>query len=452
MRPCAGDTVGARPTLGSPVRRWRPATGRGRTSRLGALLLAVAALAGCGTAGASGTDPGGSVRSAGASSLAAPPTGDILQVPLGTSAATGTAPGVPDPLLPAPPGTLISAVRLPPGGGVPPGATAYRVLFHSRSDDGQDIAESGDVVVPDGPPPPGGYPIVSWAHGTTGIADSCAPSEQPDIAIPYLSEFLSSGYIVAATDYEGLGTAGLHPYLVGESEGRGVIDAARAARAVAGAVASDSVVFIGHSQGGQAALFAAQEARQYAPDLFVAGAVAIAPVNNVSALAPADPGPQADGTDGYEVMALWDWSQIYASPGLLAAVLTPRAAAEASIAGTACSATVGATFGTTPTDQVFRPGWRQAPGLRAELLANEPGWSPSDAPVLVMQGADDTLTTPEAARTMADRMCTGRHDTVELDVVPGSDHGSILSDGQGRITQWIADRLAGRPAPDNCPT
>jgi hypothetical protein len=53
---------------------------------------------------------------------------------------------------------------------------------------------------------------------------------------------------------------------------------------------------------------------------------------------------------------------------------------------------------------------------------------------------------------MADRMCTGRHDTVELDVVPGSDHGSILSDGQGRITQWIADRLAGRPAPDNCPT
>ena len=93
--------------------------------------------------------------------------------------------------------------------------------------------------------------VVTWAAGRAGLADLCAPSKQPDIAsgtsgagigypralIPMLQTFLDAGYVVAATDYEGLGTPGLHPLLVGESEGRGVLDAARAARGVKPAAA-----------------------------------------------------------------------------------------------------------------------------------------------------------------------------------------------------------------------
>ena len=90
-----------------------------------------------------------------------------------------------------------------------------------------------------------------------------------------------AGYVVAATDYEGLGTPGVHPYLVGESEGRGVLDAARAAKALAATDAGDQVLVFGHSQGGQAALFAGELAASYAPELTVLGVAAAAPAADV---------------------------------------------------------------------------------------------------------------------------------------------------------------------------
>src|ERR1035437_5974048 len=174
----------------------------------------------------------------------------------------------PDPLPAAAPGSIVRSEPIPHAVGLPAQATAYRVLYHSESTTGADIAVSGTVVIPARPPPVTGYPIVAWAHGTTGLADACAPSKQGVNTIPYLSEFIDEGMIVAATDYQGLGTLGIHPYLVGQSEGQAVLDAARAARNLAGSIASDSVIIFGHSQGGQAALFAGQISHLYAPDLF----------------------------------------------------------------------------------------------------------------------------------------------------------------------------------------
>ena len=155
--------------------------------------------------------------------------------------------------------------------------TAWRVLYRSESLSGAPIAVSGMVVVPPGRPPAGGWPVLSLAHGTVGIADSCAPSRasvsQAALDVP------NGGFVVVATDYEGLGTAGRHPFLVGESEARGVIDAVRAARAMGSAVhASDRYVIVGYSQGGHAALFANQIAATWAPELHLVGVVAGAPV------------------------------------------------------------------------------------------------------------------------------------------------------------------------------
>ena len=175
----------------------------------------------------------------------------------------------PSPLPAAAPGTLIRAEPI----GAPAGARAWRILYHSRALDGRDVAESGLVVAPTGPAPAGGRPVMSWAHGTSGLADTCAPSRAADAAsaVPYVADLLARGYVVAAADYEGLGTPGPHPYLVGPSEGRSVLDAARAARHVDGAGAGRTVVVAGHSQGGQAAVFAGELARRYAPDLDVRG-------------------------------------------------------------------------------------------------------------------------------------------------------------------------------------
>ena len=107
------------------------------------------------------------------------------------------------------------------------------LLYRSTATNGAAIAVSGTVAIPKGTPPKGGWPVISWAHGTTGIADACAPSRRDafggyDHAL--LNRWLKAGYAVVRTDYEGLGTPGDHPYLIGVSEGRSVLDMVRAAR------------------------------------------------------------------------------------------------------------------------------------------------------------------------------------------------------------------------------
>ena len=88
------------------------------------------------------------------------------------------------------------------------------------------------VITPRGPAPQGGRPVVAWAHPTTGVVPRCAPSlaRKRFQLIAGLRLMLARGYVVAATDYPGLGTPETHPYLVGDSEGRAVLDSVRAAR------------------------------------------------------------------------------------------------------------------------------------------------------------------------------------------------------------------------------
>ncbi|MGO8872759.1 MAG: lipase family protein [Acidimicrobiales bacterium] len=194
---------------------------------------------------------------------------------------------------------MIRSAPLATGGSLPSGTTAERVLYHSRSITGGELAVSGMVVVPGGPPPPGGFPIVSYAHGTTGLAPTCAPSLDGIAAIPDLAALVAlvaRRMVVVATDCQGLGTGGVHPYLVGQSEAQGVLDAARAARDLLGPATSNTVVVLGYSQGGQAAIFAGQIGRAYAPELYLAGVVAIAPVTSLTRLAPSVPSARPDPT------------------------------------------------------------------------------------------------------------------------------------------------------------
>ena len=113
------------------------------------------------------------------------------------------------------------------------------MLYGSTGVDGNAVAVSGTVSIPKGKAPKGGWPVITWAHGTTGIADACAPSRDSasnpahaiiDYAYPLLQRWLKAGYAVVRTDYEGLGTPGDHPYLIGRSEGYSTLDMVRAAR------------------------------------------------------------------------------------------------------------------------------------------------------------------------------------------------------------------------------
>ena len=166
-----------------------------------------------------------------------------------------------------------------------PGAVNTAYLYTQLGLDGELVGTSAFVSVPDGDAPEGGWPVVSWAHGTTGIADDCAPTRYTSYTSGsegLLASWIEAGYAVVSTDYEGLGTPEEHPYLIGKSEARAVLDAVTAARQVDDSLGNELVV-AGHSQGGHAALWAAAIAPTYLSDVDLRGAIALAPPSSLAA-------------------------------------------------------------------------------------------------------------------------------------------------------------------------
>ena len=213
--------------------------------------------------------------------------------------------------LAGPPGSLI---RSEPMMFAPAGAQAYRVLYRSVGMQGEPIAVSGVIVVPPGPAPAGGRPIVAWAHPTTGVVPHCAPSLAIFVfqQMAGLRQLIEQGAVVAATDYPGLGTSGPHPYLVGDSEARAVINSVRAARSLPGVGDGNSFAVWGHSQGGQASLYTGLIARTYAPELRLVGVSAAAPATSLVTLMGDD--FKSSGGKNLTAMTLWSWSRVYGAP------------------------------------------------------------------------------------------------------------------------------------------
>lgn len=479
---CPGMVGGATRPGGRGGRIPQRASGRRRSPALFALMMVTAgvAVAACASPGKTVSIPG--IRSTGihldsptllprASTL--PP----LSIPITASDPTGTrgpppspaeghrsataAPGVtasirsgfyraPSPLPVAPPGSVIRSQIIAPDDRLPGGASAYRVVYDSESAGGTEVAVSGMVVVPGGPPPPGGFPIVSWAHGTTGLAPSCAPSLEGPASIPYLAPLLDHRMIVVATDYPGLGTPGPDSYLVGKSEAQAVLDAARAARNLVGASASNSVVVLGYSQGGQAALFAGQIAPMYAPELFVAGVVAVAPVTSIDELAPTVPGTGTDPDAAFALMAIASWSAQYGGPAT-GEVLAQVARRAEPLVTSACSGAVVTALEGTAADRLFRRGWSENPALRSDDLVNQPGGAPSSAPLLVVQGSEDDAVSPGAtSRFVAASLCQGEDDTVRYVTIAGAGHQGALTESEPLVVRWISGRISGAPTEDTC--
>ena len=152
--------------------------------------------------------------------------------------------------------SAVPAVNLPSGA-----VRAVKVLYTTRDQNGRPARSTGVVYYPRGAAPAGGWKVVSWAHGTSGITAKCAPSitsgKRQDEMQPNIAGALARGYVVTATDYIGLGGGGVAEYLGGRSAAYNVIDMIRAARNVDPTIGK-RWVSLGHSQGGHAVLFAAQ--------------------------------------------------------------------------------------------------------------------------------------------------------------------------------------------------
>lgn len=343
-------------------------------------------------------------------------------------------------------------LRSEPLAGAPAGSVAFKVLYRSTDLKGAPIAVSGVVVVPQTPPPPGGRPVVAWAHPTTGIARKCAPSFLPTVFanIPGLADMLARGFVVAATDYQGLGTPGPHPYLIGVPEARSVLDSVRAARALPGSAAGSRYAVWGHSQGGQASVFSDIIAKDYAPELTLVGAAAAAPASELSSLLNDDAAKISGKV--FTAYSLWAWSAVY---GVNGGEITEPAAFPVveEIAGH-CIESVGEDYATIQIESQLKGGvltvdLDKTPPWSGFIQANTPNPQAIRAPLFIAQGLKDPIVEPNVTIAFVNSVC--RHGgTVQLLEMPDVGHAFAGVKSAPQAVEWIAARFAGAPPPKSC--
>jgi fermentation-respiration switch protein FrsA (DUF1100 family) len=339
----------------------------------------------------------------------------------------------PDPLPEGEHGTLL---RYQPVDGYDVGgAAAWRVMYLSESLEGDPIAVTGSVLVPTGDAPAEGRKLVTIAHGTTGIADECAPSHNPTTSELTLASasFTQAGYVVAMTDYEGLGTPGRHPYLVGDSEGRSVLDAATAAGQLPDAEVGDRYAIIGYSQGGHGALFAGQLAEDWGPDLELVGTVAGAPATELPVIFAAG-GSGIIG--GFAFMIVGGFEAAYPDADI-STLLTPAGESALPEVDHGCTGQVIASIAAHGDEQLFQPDYTSAEPWADLAEENTPGHVITDTPILILHSAADDLVPVGLSQVLFDRLCEGGQ-TVERRVYDlGKGHGPAAIDAYADGFTWI---------------
>ncbi|BBY79694.1 putative lipase [Mycolicibacterium pulveris] len=314
---------------------------------------------------------------------------------------------------------------------------------------------SGSVFVPKGEPPEGGWPIVVYAHATTGIESDCAPSLSPTLlgTSNVVTALVNAGFVVTVPDYQGLGVdsgddGGYHPYLDSTTAGYNVIDSVKAARHLV-PEASERWVAIGVSQGGQATWAANELAASYGAGLALLGTVSVSPAADITGFADAAAGGQLTAEQmpalvvlletlhrAYPDFPLDDYRRGFVKDNwdTLIACDGPEAAERA-----------GLTLQLSGADLV--PSTPQAlDTLRAHLQRMSLPQHPTSAPMLVLFGGEDALV-PQAWTEHALRAACGMGDVIDIQLQPDKGHAAIdVSSAFG----WVNARFRGEPAPDSC--
>ncbi len=386
----------------------------------------------------------------------------------------------PDPLPAAAPGDLIrtepSRLVLEPSGQL--GmimADATRIMYRSTGARGNPNVVTGTYFEPHNDwPGVGPRPLIVYGPGTQGQGDQCAPSRQfnqgihwrpyLDLAFNYEELFVSTmvarGFAIVMTDYEGLGTPGLHTYVNSVAEANAMLDAARAAKRLADTSLNPDgpVAFWGYSQGGGAAAAAAEHASSYAPELNVVGTYAGAPPADLKEMFPYADGSALVGAVGY---ALNSMIAVYPEhEAEIRATLTPRGEDLLFKTQDQCVAE-------TLTKFMFRHLQPYFNEDISELVNREPfnsifddqriGRLKPNAPVLILNNRYDPLVPWTAANQLGRDWCSQGADVqfwtneqppfLNKAIV---NHGlPMLVDGE-RGMQWVADRFNGVPTTPNC--
>jgi dienelactone hydrolase len=322
------------------------------------------------------------------------------------------------------------------------------LLILYRSSGGSGPLVSGSVAVPKGKTPKGGWPVIAYAHGTTGIADACAPTRGYDAddlnsyAFPLLQRWLKAGFAVVRTDYNGLGTRGVHEYLFGRAEGRSVLDSVLAARRLLPRTLAKRYVIAGHSQGGHAALFAAAAAPHYAPGLRLRGTVAFAPASHLKTQFQAIMNIAQPGGGLGSIVALGLRSQNTAYPGLhVTSLLTQRARALFPQTESRCYDRLSKpdSFGGLPLNEFLDKSKDLTPLLN-DLGKSDPEHLRPTTPVRVEQGTADQTVFESFTKQLVDEY-KANYVPVVYKTYAGVTHGAIVNAAAADSTKWIRKRL-----------
>jgi pimeloyl-ACP methyl ester carboxylesterase len=323
-----------------------------------------------------------------------------------------------------------------------------RVLYTSRGgpDGRKPIIVSGGVYLPKGKPPAGGWPVIAWAHGTVGFPDICAPSfngwSERDTA--YLNGWLKQGYAVVASDYEGLGTDGPHPYMMSRSEATAVLDAVVASRTTY--PISSRVVIVGQSQGAHAAANAALMQSEIAPSLDVKGLVLTGWPGTM-----AMPPLKMDRFDLWSALYL-RYLPTYAAMDPVfrpATMLTPAGKAVYESFRTSCGSAAMAKFmRDKPIANTLFAADPSALEARAQPYRAYPPLA-FKIPVFLGIGLNDEQTSPRLAFEAGKQACV-LGTNIAIHLYPGFTHGSTVLRSLDDSTTWVQAAFAGKVLPGGC--
>lgn len=363
--------------------------------------------------------------------------------------------------VPGTPGKLLRQEPLPESLILANASKSLRVLYTSTNgiDGKTPIAVSGAIYFPKGQPPPGGWPVIAWAHGTTGIADVCAPSwmPRPQGLTDYLNAWLAQGYAIVATDYQGLGTPGPHPWMTVKPEGYSVLDSVGSALGAFREL-SNSVVIVGTSQGAHAALSASLLASKYAPGLRLKGTVATgipgAPPFAPDTKAPQIPVPRVDGGNNVVLNVVLKVYFLFTFLALdptfkPADYLSDEGKAVFEAARTGCSADIAqvAARNHMTVDNAFL---KKPEDAAAKAIPFQQYPTPKFAqPVFVGAGLADVTVFPQGQYNFVMAACYAGS-TVEMHYYPGKDHSGAVNASLADSVPFVKKVLSGQRVVGNC--
>ncbi|WP_069172358.1 serine aminopeptidase domain-containing protein [Streptomyces griseus] len=341
---------------------------------------------------------------------------------------------------------------------------AERIMYRTADERGRPVAATGVLLLPKAAPKDAdGWPIISWAHGTTGVGPECAPSRSAQLGgtVPLLVKWLREGYAIAAADYPGLGPNGkVHGYLHLRAEGRSVAHAALAAHNAYRNTVSKKWFAVGISQGGQAALGAGEWAAQ-AKGMRFLGTAALAPAAHHAAALRSAVAEQSSGASLEGLRNLFSYIAVGAhvyDPKKFAYedLLTPELAEEIArpaVRNLCLDELDGYLKIFAPekkTHGTLNPDWEtRNPEISTFLDSVNPAQKTSAGPVLVLQGEADPVVSPAGTRQLITELCA-KDDSVDWKTYPGVGHADVAIAGLDDLRTWMNDRLRSTPPNDRC--